>query len=221
MNKHPLIVTVGVIIIGIALAVFHKQSVTPAPVPSPTPTASASPSPTTPAPSATPSPTASPVALYSRPIADFTTRITKKKFGTYVTPANSPVQPERFTGYHTGVDVEYADVTDDVPVYAIADGVVQQAGWVSGYGGLLVIKISSTGNYILYGHLRSSSLPAAGTRVKKADQVGLLGTAFGQETDGERRHLHFAVYIGNPVDIKGYVQNQADLSSWKDPLTFF
>jgi hypothetical protein len=31
----------------------------------------------------------------------------KKPFGIYITPENSPVQPENFTGYHTGIDVEY------------------------------------------------------------------------------------------------------------------
>lgn len=45
------------------------------------------------------------------PIAEFEKRITKKPFGIYITPQNSPVQPERFTGYHTGVDVEYEDIT--------------------------------------------------------------------------------------------------------------
>lgn len=33
-------------------------------------------------------------------------RITKKPFGVFVTPQNSPVNPERFRGYHTGTDFE-------------------------------------------------------------------------------------------------------------------
>lgn len=56
------------------------------------------------------------------PIADFEGRITKKPFGIYITPQNSPVQPERFSGYHTGDDAEYGDVAADVPVYAVYDG---------------------------------------------------------------------------------------------------
>src|SRR3990167_7147055 len=44
---------------------------------------------------------ASPV---SYPISDWLSRITKKKFGQYITPQTSPVQPERFTGYHTAAD---------------------------------------------------------------------------------------------------------------------
>jgi len=31
----------------------------------------------------------------------------------YITPQTSPVQPERFTGYHTGVDVEYNDIKSE------------------------------------------------------------------------------------------------------------
>lgn len=220
MNKHPLAVAIGVIIIGIILAIVRKPAPTPVPTPTATPTQSATPTalPTaTPVPTATPSPTAAP---YAEPTADFKARITKKMFGTYVTPENSPVQPERFTGYHTGDDVEYGDSTQDVPVYAIADGVVQEANTVSGYGGLLVIK-QSDGLYSLYGHMRVSSLTKVGKNVKKGDKVGVLGTAFSTETDGERRHLHFAIYKGDPVDIKGYVQNKGDLSSWIDPLSLY
>lgn len=218
MNKHLLAVTIVVIIVGIFLATFHKP--TPSPTPTPAATATATPT-TTPEPTPTLSSTATPTpAPYADPIADFKARITKKMFGTYVTPQNSPVQPERFTGYHTGDDVEYGDVTHDVPVYAIADGVVQEANTVSGYGGLLVIK-QNDGLYSLYGHMRVTSLPKVGKSVKKGDQVGMLGTAFSTETDGERRHLHFAIYKGNQVDIKGYVQNKGDLSNWIDPLSLY
>ena len=157
------------------------------------------------------------------PIADFLTRITKKHFGQYITPATSPVQPERFTGYHTGVDVEYGDATTDVPVYSVVDAKVTMAQWVSGYGGLLIIQGSINGNerYILYGHLRASSLPTVNAEIKQGDQVGVLGTAYSHETDGERRHLHFAIYAKSPVDIRGYVPKQSDLSAWEDPLTYY
>ncbi|HSX24767.1 MAG TPA: hypothetical protein VLG69_02270, partial [Candidatus Andersenbacteria bacterium] len=74
------------------------------------------------------------------PVKDFKQRVTKKFFGTYVTPNNSPVQPEKFTGYHTGADAEYGDVAEDVAVYAIADGTVLLARWASGYGGVIAIQ---------------------------------------------------------------------------------
>src|SRR5947209_4518700 len=50
------------------------------------------------------------------PVVGFLSRVTKKPFGIYVNPANSPVQPERFSGYHTGADAEYGEVSADVPV---------------------------------------------------------------------------------------------------------
>ncbi len=157
------------------------------------------------------------------PIANFKPRITKKHFGDYITPATSPIQPEKFTGYHTGDDVEYTDTTDDVPVYAIVDATVVRASWVSGYGGLLVLKSSINGHddFILYGHVRQSTLPSVGTNVKQGDQVGVLGTGLSHETDGERHHLHFAIYTGNPVDIRGYVQNKDELSNWLNPLDLY
>lgn len=34
-------------------------------------------------------------------------RITKKKFGDYIDQRNSPIKPERFSGYHTGVDLRF------------------------------------------------------------------------------------------------------------------
>lgn len=40
------------------------------------------------------------------PINSALERVTKKSFGIYVTPQSSPVSPEKFTGYHTGVDFE-------------------------------------------------------------------------------------------------------------------
>ncbi|KKQ38871.1 MAG: Exopolysaccharide biosynthesis protein, sugar transferase domain protein [Candidatus Moranbacteria bacterium GW2011_GWC2_37_73] len=40
------------------------------------------------------------------PLDNALSRITKKPFGIYVNPKNSPVNPERFTGYHSAVDLE-------------------------------------------------------------------------------------------------------------------
>jgi len=153
------------------------------------------------------------------PIAEFSTRITKKPFGIYITPENSPVSPERFSGYHTGVDVEYEDVTADVPVYAIADGTVVESRFVSGYGGTFIIEAEYDGipHTFLYGHIRPSSLPSVGKIVKKGEQLAVLGTGKSYETDGERKHLHFAVTANNQIDLRGYVQNKTDLDLWLNP----
>lgn len=157
-------------------------------------------------------------------INDFKNRITKKPFGIYITPKTSPVQPERFTGYHTGVDIEYQDITSDVPAYAIFDGkIVFSSGNVSGYGGVFIIEIQLNGqsHNILYGHIRPGFLPKVGQTITKGDQIGLLGTGYSSETDGERRHLHFAILSDNRIDLKGYVQTQTELSGWENPLDFY
>ncbi len=159
----------------------------------------------------------------AEPITEFKSRITKKPFGIYITKQNSPVQPERFSGYHTGADVEYEDVTTDVPVYAIADGKVVYSQYVSGYGGVFMIEIQLDGaaHTILYGHIRPSSLPKVGQAVSKGQQLAVLGTGYSSETDGERRHLHFGVLSNNRIDVKGYVQNKSELSGWIDPVSLY
>ena len=68
-------------------------------------------------------------AGYAEPVKDFKQRATKKLFGTEVTPQDSPVQPERFKGFHTGVDVEYGDVSSPVVVMAIDSGQVVFSRW--------------------------------------------------------------------------------------------
>lgn len=165
-------------------------------------------------PAINPSPSTTPEQTL--PISEFKARITKKKFGTYITPQNSPVSPERFTGYHTGVDVEYGDVDTDVPVFTIDDGHVISSGTVNGYGGFVAIHHQNT--ISTYGHLRPSSLVKNNTNVKKGDQIGVLGTGFTSETDNERKHLHFSIINGTKLDLRGYVSTSSSLSLWQNPL---
>ena len=156
------------------------------------------------------------------PISGWKERITKKEFGKYVNPQDSPVSPEKFTGYHTAVDIEYADTTSDVPVFAIADGEVLVSRFATGYGGVVMISHTIDGRelFAVYGHLRVSSMPAVGKMVSASEQIGLLGTEYSTETDGERRHLHFGVAVKN--SLLGYVLNTADLAAgWIDPLTLY
>jgi murein DD-endopeptidase MepM/ murein hydrolase activator NlpD len=157
------------------------------------------------------------------PVENFKERITKKPFGIYITPETSPIQPERFRGYHTGADVEYGDTTGDVPVSAIAAGTIIFSGRVSGYGGVIVIKHSiDNKNYLaLYGHLNPATLAAKNTAVISGEKIGILGKGGTAETDGERKHLHFSVYTGSDLNFKGYVQNKEELNKWIDPLTLF
>lgn len=121
----------------------------------------------------------------AEPVAQFKERITKKPFGIYITPQKSPIFHERFTGFHSGVDVEYQDVLNDVPIFSIADGMVVISEYASGYGGVMVIKYEIKGKtlYGIYGHLKSSSMLKTGVQVKKGEQIGILGTGYSSETD--------------------------------------
>jgi len=163
------------------------------------------------------------VAKYAEPVAEFKSRITKKPFGIYIDPATSPVQPERFGGYHNAVDVEYEDVVEDILIYAIAEGVIVYSDIVSGYGGVFMIEFDIGGakHTALYGHIRPLSLPAVGDKYTKGQQIAVLGTGYSSETDGERRHLHFAILSDDRIDVRGYVQSEGELAGWIDPVILY
>ncbi len=163
-----------------------------------------------------------PSARVVAPTDDFLQRITKKPFAISVSPENSPVQPEKFSGFHTGADAEYGDVTDDVEVRAIAAGVVVSSRTATGYGGVLVIRHQIDGEdvLVLYGHLRPSSMLDVGATVSVGARIAVLGTGFSAETSGERRHLHLSILRGTTVSLLGYVPKESSLSGWRDPVAF-
>ncbi len=160
----------------------------------------------------------------SVPVSDARSRVTKKPFGIYITPKTSPVRPERFTGYHTGADLETtpAEADIDVPVHAICDGELLVKRTASGYGGVAVESCTINGQAmtVVYGHLRLSSItPKVGEPLMHGEKFAVLGKGYSSETDGERKHLHLAIHKGTAVNILGYVQRKADLAQWIDPLT--
>jgi len=160
-------------------------------------------------------------SVFSPPIDNWQQRVTKKPFGIYITPQNSPVQPEKFKGYHTGVDFEtFAEEQNiDVPIYAVCDGKLLTKRTATGYGGIAVLacKLDNQDVTIIYGHLRLTSISVnVGDLLKAGDKLAVLGTGFSVETDGERKHLHLGIHKGTAINILGYVQNQADLTSWID-----
>ncbi len=160
-------------------------------------------------------------APFSAPLDKSEERVIKKFFGTFVTPQKSPIQPERFKGYHTGVDFEtFPDEhTTEVAVRAICSGIIVRRAWVSGYGGMVVqsCNLDTQPITVVYGHLNVLSvLKKQGIYITAGDQIGTLGKGFSKETDGERKHLHISIHKGSGSDIRGYVQKKSELDAWVD-----
>jgi murein DD-endopeptidase MepM/ murein hydrolase activator NlpD len=161
---------------------------------------------------------------FAPPMQVFRDRITKKPFGIYITPGNSPVQPEQFTGFHTGIDIETgpSQALENTPVFAVCGGPVVIKRTASGYGGLVVQEclFENEPITVIYGHLRLSSVSKkVGDYMAPTTWFADLGTANSAETDGERKHLHLGIHKGRAVNIAGYVAAQSQLSNWIDPLS--
>lgn len=159
------------------------------------------------------------------PIDRVKERISKKPFGMYITRATSPVQPEKFTGYHTGVDFETLadEQKTDVPIHAICSGPLVLKKYATGYGGVAVqsCTIDAKAVTVVYGHVRLSSIQATGgTKFAAGDVIGVLGTGSSTETDGERKHLHLGIHKGTAINIKGYVQTKSELDQWIDAALY-
>lgn len=95
---------------------------------------------------------------------------------------------------HTGVDLAASSGT---PIYASGDGVVELAGWQSGYGNKVELK-HVNGYETAYGHMsRIADGMKPGVRVRQGQVIGFVGST-GQSTGP---HLHFEIKInGNLVD---------------------
>lgn len=161
----------------------------------------------------------------SQPMIDALNRITKKPFGIHIVPDTSPVQPERFSGYHTGTDYEVFEDEKDarvqVPVYAICSGELQQKEWIKGYGGVVAQSclIQNQPVSVVYGHIKLRSVSAnVGDYIPSGTQIAALGDGFSEETDSERKHLHLGIHKGSNVVLSGYVQNKNQLDNWIDIL---
>ena len=107
-----------------------------------------------------------------------------------------------------------------MPVFSICEGEIVLTDWVSGYGGVFGLKCEFKGRevYVLYGHLDQKSFTSK-TKVKANDQIAVLGEGESQETDFERKHLHFAINK-RELDLRGYVSNEELLEDWHNPEEF-
>lgn len=100
-------------------------------------------------------------------------------------------------GVHQGVDIAAAP---GQPIHASADGVVIQAGEVSGLGQAVFIA-HGFGVTTRYGHMSRIDV-RPGQRVKRGDVVGRVGNT-GRSTG---YHLHYEVRVdGDPVNPLGYI----------------
>lgn len=165
------------------------------------------------------------VALLSQPLEKALDRITKKPFGVFITPENSPVSPEKFSGYHTGVDFEIFSEEEniEVKILAVCTGPLVYKKYVSGYGGVVIqsCDIAQQNVTVLYGHLSLNSVVLeVNDQMTTGEQFAVLGDGNSQETDFERQHLHLGIHKGEDINLFGYVKNEKELENWLDPSTY-
>ena len=115
-------------------------------------------------------------------------------------PVNGPLTSPfgyRWGRLHEGVDI---GVGFGTPIHAAAGGTVIHAGWLGGYGNLVVVD-HGNGLSTAYAHQQRIYV-SPGQGVAQGDvlgEVGSTGHSFGP-------HLHFEVRVnGNPVDPLGYL----------------
>ncbi len=98
---------------------------------------------------------------------------------------------------HEGIDI---GVDSGTPVHAAAAGTVVYAGWMSGYGNIVVLD-HGNGLSTAYAHNTSLSV-GLGATVGKGAVIALSGST-GHSTGP---HVHFEVRVnGAPVDPLGYL----------------
>lgn len=164
-------------------------------------------------------------SMYHHPVGislqDALSRATKKPFGIEIDSRTSPVQPERFSGFHTGVDFEVREdeLSQDIDVYAFCDGEIVEARSVGGYGGVILqsCMVGEEKVSALYGHVSLDDLAVrVGQVVSAGTKISELGDHLSSETAGERKHLHFG--LSALADLRGYVQDERLVSGWIDPI---
>jgi murein DD-endopeptidase MepM/ murein hydrolase activator NlpD len=115
-------------------------------------------------------------------------------------PVNGPVTSPfgtRWGRMHDGIDI---GVPSGTPIHAAAAGTVIYAGWMEGYGNLVVLD-HGDGLSTAYGH-QSSIAVGYGQGVAQGQVIGYVGST-GHSTGP---HLHFEVRVnGSPVDPLGYL----------------
>ena len=120
--------------------------------------------------------------------------------GALLWPVDGPVTSPfgwRWGRMHEGIDI---GVGYGTPIHAAASGSVIYAGWMSGYGNLVVLD-HGDGLATAYGH-QSQLAVSIGQSVSQGQVIGYVGST-GHSTGP---HLHFEVRVdGSAVDPLGYL----------------
>jgi murein DD-endopeptidase MepM/ murein hydrolase activator NlpD len=104
-----------------------------------------------------------------------------------------------YTKMHTGIDWAAPAGT---PIYASGNGVVEKAGWESGYGKFVLIR-HNNGYETAYGHMSAYARGIdEGTRVRQGQVIGFVGST-GLSTG---THVHYEIRVNgrfvDPMRIK-------------------
>ena len=115
-------------------------------------------------------------------------------------PVSGPVTSGfgiRWGRMHEGIDIA---VSSGTPVHSAAAGRIAYAGWMSGYGNLVVVHHGG-GLATAYGHNTSVTV-SVGQDVAAGQEIAISGST-GHSTGP---HVHFEVRVnGTPVDPLGYL----------------
>lgn len=128
---------------------------------------------------------------------------------TYMNPAVGVISSyygKRGSEFHYGIDI--ANKNANVPIVAVADGIVTSSYYSTSYGNVVMVSHAVNGEIItsLYAHMEVRNV-ALGKQVVKGDKLGIMGNtgnSFGQ-------HLHFEMMKG---------RWQANHANTFDPLPY-
>lgn len=131
--------------------------------------------------------------------------------------------------YHLGEDYELA-VGDTI--FACSSGVVKEARYSDGYGGIVLIEhLLSSGEYVvsLCAHMLSSTIEVSvGDIVVQGQIIGYIAQS-GDNGGPYNPHVHFGMHVGSYDDTpslscdeegwayQGYSYDECTLSEWYDP----
>lgn len=132
-------------------------------------------------------------------------------FGLRINPfSQSNEEGEGLLKMHSGMDISNSINT---PIQATANGTVESAGWLTGYGNAVIIRHTPELE-TLYGHLNAIAPQIqVGQEVSRGDILGYMGQS-GRATGV---HLHYEVRVdGRPMNPVPYLRLQREwLSSLK------